>query len=532
MPRRNLPRALFSVFLSAAILSSQTPTPAPSGFTADTAALPPILQTALYSITAADLKGAVSFLASDPLQGRYTPSPGLDVAAEFVAAQFRAAGLDPGGDQDYFQTAIMIDRHMPKLQTDVILRQGTISASIPAQSVAVSDANQSVNIDRAPVVVFVSKDPDALKGIDLTGKAVVVPEQQPGRAPREQIAARKKRAFDKAIASSNAAVEIIVSGPQRQPQTSTKLLFTSEAQERRVPVINVASDELQRWLDEADSDSAERTVSLDIPAPDDHKVVLKNVVGVLRGSDPTLRDSAVLLSSHYDHIGTIETAGRLATSRPQNSNDHIYNGANDDASGTVSVIQIAKALAKMNPHPKRSIVFITFFGEERGELGSQYYAKHPMFPLAKTIAAVNLEQLGRTDSSTGRQLNTASLTGYDYSDVPNFFEEAGRQTGIKIYMDKEASDAYFTRSDNAALAEEGVPAHTLTVAFDFPDYHGLGDRWQKIDYENMARVDRMIALGVLNIANTAKVPQWNAQNPKVTAFREAQQKLLRQARAG
>ena len=106
---------------------------------ADTAALPPILQTALYSITAADLKGAVSFLASDPLQGRYTPSPGLDVAAEFVAAQFRAAGLDPGGDQDYFQTAIMIDRHMPKLQTDVILRQGTISASIPAQSVAVSD---------------------------------------------------------------------------------------------------------------------------------------------------------------------------------------------------------------------------------------------------------------------------------------------------------------------------------------------------------------------------------------------------------
>src|SRR5690242_12646995 len=98
---RNLPRALFSIFLSAAVVSSQTPTPTSTGFTAGTAALPPIVQTALYSITAADLKGAVSFLASDPLQGRYTPSPGLDVAAEFVAAQFRAAGLDPGGDQDY-----------------------------------------------------------------------------------------------------------------------------------------------------------------------------------------------------------------------------------------------------------------------------------------------------------------------------------------------------------------------------------------------------------------------------------------------
>jgi Zn-dependent M28 family amino/carboxypeptidase len=168
---------------------------------------------------------------------------------------------------------------------------------------------------------------------------------------------------------------------------------------------------------------------------------------------------------------------------------------------------------------------MTFFGEERGDIGSNYYGSHPVFPVAKTVADVNLEQVGRTDSTAGPQINTASLTGYDYSEVTKYFEEAGRETGVKVYLDKEASDAYFTRSDNAMLAEQGVPAHSLTVAFDYPDYHGLGDEWQKIDYDNMARVDRMIALGLIDIANSNKAPEWNAENPKTLPFREAQQKL-------
>ena len=129
-----------------------------------------------------------------------------------------------------------------------------------------------------------------------------------------------------------------------------------------------------------------------------------------------------------------------------------------------------------------------------------------MFPVAKTVADVNLEQVGRTDSTEGKHVNDASLTGYDYSDVTKYLEEAGRETGITVYLDKKASDAYFTRSDNAALAEQGVPAHSLTVAFDYPDYHGVGDEWPKVDYENMAKVDRMVALGVWNIANSAKAP--------------------------
>jgi Zn-dependent M28 family amino/carboxypeptidase len=308
------------------------------------------------------------------------------------------------------------------------------------------------------------------------------------------------------------------------------LIEASEAKERRAPIISVKSDVLTKWLDEPDGGSGDRTVSVDIPAPEDHAVVVKNVIGVLPGSDSTLKSTYVMLTAHYDHIGTTDTAneGRSAANRKAAGNDHIFNGANDDGSGTVSVIEIAKAMASMPGRPKRSMIFMTFFGEERGLLGSSFYGRHPRFPVSQTVADLNLEQVGRTDSTEGPQVNTASLTGYDYSDVTKYLEAAGRALGVKVYLDKAASDPYFTRSDNAALALLGVPAETLTVAFDYPDYHGVGDEWQKIDYDNMARVDRMVALGLLDIANSTAVPHWNAANPKTLPFRQAQQKLLRE----
>ncbi|MGA8027315.1 MAG: M28 family peptidase [Bryobacteraceae bacterium] len=476
------------------------------------------LAAVLNSITADELKGDLSFLASDALEGRYTPSPGLDVAAEFIASRFRAAGLEPGGDQDYFQTAAMVDRQMPKAQSDMTVQDGQETFTVPAQSIAISNLSQAARIDHALVVIFSARDPDLIKSADLSGKAVVVPQTNLRKLPRDQGMAlyEKRVAFDTAIASSKAAVEIAVS-QEMQPSVRPRLISSQDAQAYRVPLVVVTGEELKKWRPGS-------TVSLDLPAPEDRKLTLKNVVGILRGSDPNLKDTCVLLTAHYDHIGTTETGAGMAMNRTKNPNDHIYNGANDDGSGTVSVIEIARALARLNPHPKRSLVFMTFFGEERGEIGSEYYGKHPIFPIAKTIADVNLEQVGRTDSTEGRQVNNASLTGFDYSDVTKFMEEAGRETGIKIYKDKEASDAYFTMSDNASLAEQGVPAHSLTVAFDYPDYHGLGDEWQKIDYDNMAKIDRMVALSLIEIANSARPPEWNAQNPKTLPFREAQQK--------
>ncbi len=488
--------------------------------------LTPQTRAMLSVIKPQELKGDLSFLASDTLQGRFTPSPGLDVAAEFIASKFRAAGLEPGGDQDFFQLARMIDRHMPRPRTGMTVGGGREPVNIEADSFVFYDVSQAAEVKSAPVVVFPSRDTAVLGKTDITGKAVLVRDIDFKKLSQEKARAEYVRmlTFDREVAKSGAAVEIVVSATRPRAGDS-RLLSIEDAARHTVPLILAESTELAKLVQEPDGTAEQQSVTLDIPAPEDRNVTLKNVIGIIRGSDTQLKSTCVLLTAHYDHIGTTETAANSGVPpKPSEAADHIYNGANDDGSGTVSVIEIAKAMATLSPHPKRSVVFMTFFGEERGELGSKYYGAHPVFPIAKSVADVNLEQVGRTDSTAGRQINTASLTGYDYSDVTKYLEAAGRLTGVKVYEDKEASDAYFTRSDNAALALQGVPAHSLTVAFDYPDYHSVGDHWQKIDYDNMARVDRMIALGLLSIANDPKAPRWNAENSKTQLFRDAQTK--------
>jgi hypothetical protein len=315
----------------------------------------------LERISASSMRGNLSFLASDALEGRGTPSRGLDIAAEYIAAQFRRAGLEPLGDDGYFQTA---------------------------------DWTQI--------------DP--------------------------------KRAKTPAAAAS---------------------------------------------------------------AP----VKVRNVVGILRGVDPVLKDSYILVTAHYDHLGVKEGAG-----------DQIYNGANDDGSGTVSVIELANTFAANGVKPKRSIVFMTVFGEEHGLVGSRYYGAHPLVPIAKTVAGINLEQVGRTDDSEGPQKLAFAVTGFDFSDIGTTLQRAGDATGVRVTKHPVNSDKYFAHSDNQALADQGIPAHTVSVAYAFPDYHKPADHWDKIDYENMAAVDRTVALAIWQIANNPRTPQWNAANPKAATY--------------
>jgi len=243
-------------------------------------------------------------------------------------------------------------------------------------------------------------------------------------------------------------------------------------------------------------------------------VKLRNVVGVLRGSDPAPKDSYVILSAHYDHLGI----------RGTGEGDHIFNGANDDASGTASVIEIAAALSAA-PRPKRTIVFIALFGEELGDVGSQYYVRHPIFPLARTIADVNLEQVGRTDDSQGPHVGMFNLTGFDFTDMPATFRKSGAEFGIQVIKDEKNSDPFFTRSDNAAFALAGVPSTTISVSYVYPDYHGAGDEWPKLDYDNMAKVDRAVASAIYAFADSTSEPQWNSANPQVERFVKAKAAL-------
>jgi hypothetical protein len=325
----------------------------------------------LQGISGDSMRGHLSFLASDLLEGRGTPSRGLDLAAEYIAAQFRIAGLEAVGDDGYFQTA------------------------------------------------------------DWT--QIKPPARRNPNAP----------------ASATQEAEAAPTGP----------------------------------------------------------VKVRNVIGVLRGSDPVLRDSYVLVTAHYDHLGI--------------QGGKIFNGANDNGSGTVTVIELAKAFAAMKVKPKRSIVFMTFFGEEKGLVGSRYYGKNPIFPLSKTVAGINLEQVGRTDDSEGVQIAAANITGFDFSEVGEAIVQAGVATDIKVWKHPVNSDRFFGQSDNQVLADQGVPAHTISVAYGFPDYHAANDDWEKVDYANMEKVDRAIALAVLNIANNPIAPKWNANNPKAAKYLKA-----------
>jgi hypothetical protein len=224
----------------------------------------------------------------------------------------------------------------------------------------------------------------------------------------------------------------------------------------------------------------------------------RNVVAVLRGSDPKLRDTYVMVSAHYDHVGT----------KPDCTGDCIFNGANDNASGVAGVLEIAQELAAMKPPPKRSVVFALFYGEELGLYGSKFYVANPVVPLEATVAMVNLEQLGRTDDTRqGPQLRRAALTGLNYSEVGPTLQRVAAKLGVEIYDPPRTAD-YFERSDNAPLAEAGVPAHTLVVAAEFPDYHAVTDEWKQIDYANMAVITRAVAAGVTAIANNPVPPKW------------------------
>jgi hypothetical protein len=282
-------------------------------------------------------------------------------------------------------------------------------------------------------------------------------------------------------------------------------------------VVTSSSAELARLYAALPASRPGGRLTLSVADPRRQPTSLRNVAGLLRGSDPTLSGTYVLVSAHYDGTGP-----RPGATGP----DRIWNGANDDGSGTAAVVELAAALARLSPRPRRSIVFLAFFGEEKGLLGSAYYAAHPLVPLAKTVADVNLEHLGRTDSLERSKAGTASLTGYDYSDLPAILEAAGRATGIEVYRDARRSDPFFAGSDNYSLAKAGVVAHTVCVVFeDFADYHGAGDEWPKIDFANMERTVRMVGAAVLMIADATEEPRWRPDVEEAAPYREAWQRL-------
>jgi hypothetical protein len=466
---------------------------------------PPPEQQIASRLTAAGLKGAVSFLASDALEGRATPSRGLDIAAEYIASQFRRAGLEPAGDDGYFQTALYETVQPDREGLQFTLETGgrTVNANVNQLALPQAGAADLSSVEAWNVPLTDSAALDALTSDRLRGKVLILdlPDGRTG-APGvmrtvNPILARLQPAL--LILSSAAARPANAAPPLREPPSQS-----------RVPIVEVWDPAIRTAL----AGSTKATVSAHITAPRVVPVKLHNVIGVLRGSDPALADTYVMLTAHYDHLGV----------RGSGEGDHIYNGANDDASGTAAVIEIANALASMPARPKRSVVFVALFGEELGLVGSRYYARHPAFPLTRTVADLNLEQLGRIDDVTGPRAGLINVTGFDYTSLTGTLQKAGEAYGIRIVKDDQASDAFYGRSDNQAFADAGVPAHTLSVGYEFSDYHQPGDEWLKLDYDNLAKVSRTIALSVLRIADSPDAPRWNRENPKTERYLKARER--------
>jgi hypothetical protein len=448
-------------------------------------------------LTANDLKADVSFLASDALEGRGTPSKGLDIAAEYIAAQFRRAGLEPAGDDGYFQTAAFSSVKTNTKGLELTLDIGGKKIKVDRGSM-LNLVPEAVDLDDAPMDNLFPDGTGSLSG-DRPVLTSVFRMRPPGNF-NPPLVVLIQDSVGSAAGTPFYSVLVPASRPVSAPVSAPPTLGG-------LPVVSVWDPAVRSALAAGATDVK---VSAHLPAPIVEPITLRSVVGVLRGSDPALKDTCLVLSAHYYHLGM-----------RADGDDRIFNGADDDASGVSAVIETAAALAALPARPKRSIVFVAFFGEEVGELGSHYYVQHPVFPAAKTIADVNLEQLGRTDDSEGPRIGQFNLTGFDFTTMAPIFRQAAEDAGVHAVKDQKNSDPYFGRSDNAVFANAGIPSTTVSVAYMFPDYHGVGDEWPKLDYDNMAKVGRAIALAAFRLADSAEAPRWNPENPKTARYRRA-----------
>jgi hypothetical protein len=474
----------------------------------------------------------IKFLASDEMKGRVDGGPELERAAEYIAQQFKAEGLQPGGDQGGWfqpfelQAGLTVGRNNSlKIEyrgKQIALTLG--SSYYPLSAPANEDASiPSTKLQRLPVVFagYGLSVPgvgyDDYAAVDVRDKAVLIFSHEPqegdgnsrfnGARPVRESTLRAKASLAR---SKGARVLLVVSDPTHRTDDANYKLFAEDpdADDEGIPVLRIRRDEMRPLLNATGLEGLARLIEQDLSPrskPLDGVTVdyeehlaknrrtVRNVVAVLPGSDPSRAKEAIVIGAHYDHIGI---GGHLSVS-PERTGE-IHNGADDNASGTSSVIEIARAAAAERSRFPRTLVFVAFAGEERGLLGSRHYVEDPAIPLENTIAMLNLDMVGRSRGSV-------DVSGLENSPALDTDFQTASRAVPNLATKREGPGA--GRSDDASFLDRGIPAINFFTGFH-PDYHRPGDDWDKIDAAGTARVATLALEFASRIAQRAARPEF------------------------
>ncbi len=464
-----------------------------------------------WGIRAEDLLGHIRYLASDEMRGRGNGSPELTRAGTYVAEQFAAAGLEPGGeDRGWFQPFELVAGLDVGARNGVTIRhRGTTIAlglgssyyplAAPAREVT---AGPSAELTNLPIVfagyglAVSSAGYDDYGRVDVSGKAVLVFSHEPqeqnassvlnGARPVPQTTLQAKAALAR---QKGAKVLLVVSDPSHRADQADYRLFAADpdAEDHGIPVLRVRRSEMQPLIEAFGLDGVARMIDMDL-VPRSRELVgasldyvesltknrrtVRNVVGILRGSDPARAGEAIVIGAHYDHVGI---GGRLSVT-PDRTGE-IHNGADDNASGTASIIEIARAAARARARFPRTLIFAAFAGEERGLLGSAHYVMSPPVPVADTVAMLNLDMVGRARGSV-------DISGLE--DAPSMEADlAAAAASSPLDIKRQGPGA--GRSDDWNFQARRVPAINFFTGFH-GDYHRPSDDWDRIDAAGTQRV--------------------------------------------
>ena len=469
------------------------------------------------TITEADYLRRVGIIAHDSMQGRDTPSPGLEKTAAYIASEFERMGLRGGaGDGTFLQRyplrSVMVDRNRSYVQRgDVRLELGADALPLLGD-VMNGEANSDLVVVSGAGDVSSALAGDAVRGrhaLLVLGRNAAGVDQDVYRTLVALINAGASSVLvtnssdDDAWGASAAAM--------LQAGLSRGWVEPGQGGPAFLPVLQVRASAVAELIGgsgldldalQARSGQALRvdrvagtgmTVALYYA---DQEVTAPNVIATLVGSDPMLRDEYVVISGHMDHEGI---------GSPDENGDSIYNGADDNASGTTGVIEIAEALASLPTAPKRSLMFILVSGEEKGLWGSEYFAENPTVPVDRIVADLNMDMVGRNWS------DTIVAIGKEHSDLGETLDRvnaAHPELGMTAVDDLWPAQSFYTRSDHYNFARKGVP-----ILFFFngvhEDYHGLDDEADRIDGEKAARVARLVYYLAVELADAANRPEWN-----------------------